>query len=81
MRGNEGNGGNGGTVAFEKAPQNFYEKGWMGGVCASPIAHQYGSVLSIRRSFASGCGSIRLLRGESAGYSFGDGGDGGNGRF
>ena len=26
-RGDTGNEGNGGTVAFEKAPQNFYEKG------------------------------------------------------
>ena len=26
----------------------------MGGVCASPIAHQFGAVLGIRRSFASG---------------------------
>ena len=60
----------GGTVAFEKAPQNFYEGVGMNFVCASRFAHQFGSVLGIRRSFASGCGSIRLLRGEIAGYSF-----------
>ena len=50
-----GNEGNGGTVAFEKAPQNFYEGDVdMDIVCASPIASQCGSVRSLRRSFASG---------------------------
>ena len=43
-------------------------------VCASPIAHQSGFVRGIRRSFASGCGSIRTLRGVIAQYHFG--GDG-----
>ncbi len=52
--GKRGERGNGGTVAFEKAPQNFYTGMGMGGVCASPIASQYGFVRSLRRSFASG---------------------------
>ena len=43
-------------------------------VCASRFAHQFGFVLGIRRSFASGCGSIRLLRGEVAGFRFWVGG-------
>ena len=52
--GKRGERGNEGTVAFEKAPQNFYTGMGMGGVCASPIASQYGFVRSLRRSFASG---------------------------
>ena len=67
-----GTGGTRGTVAFGKwknalaffrrnqrflpAPQNFYEGVDMGGVCASPVAHQFGSVLGIRRSFWGGSG-------------------------
>ena len=43
-------------VAFEKAPQNFYEGDMMDIVCASPFAHQVGSVLCIRRSFWGGSG-------------------------
>ena len=59
-----GNGGTRGTVAFEKAPQNFYEKGEMDIVCASPIAHQYCSVQYMRRSFASGWTEPSALYGE-----------------
>ena len=55
-----------GTVAFEKAPQNFYEKGDMDFVCASPCAHQCErSVPYVDRSRAAD-GVIRLLRGETA---------------
>ena len=36
------------------APQNFYMGMDLDIVCASPIAHQFGAVLGIRRSFASG---------------------------
>ena len=52
--GTGGTRGTRGTVAFEKAPQNFYEGDGMGGVCTSPFAHQFGSVQYMRRSFASG---------------------------
>ena len=66
-----GNGGTRGTVAYEPmnprihcAPQNFYEKGEMDIVCASPIAHQYCSVQYMRRSFASGWTEPSALYGE-----------------
>ena len=59
----------GGRSLLKKLRKTFIWGMGMGGVCASPFAHQYGFVRSLRRSFASGCGSIRLLRGESAGYS------------
>ena len=62
--GMRGNGGTRGTVAFEKAPQNFYEGVDMGGVCASPAAHQYGLVRSLRRSFASGWTEPSAFYGE-----------------
>ena len=38
----------------------------MDGVCASPCAHQFERSSARRRSFASGCGSIRLLLGAIA---------------
>ena len=63
-RGERGNEGTGGTVAFEKAPQNFYMGDGMGGVCASPCAHQFGSVQYMRRSFASGWTEPSALYGE-----------------
>ncbi len=59
-----GRGGTRGTVAFGKAPQNFYTGLVMGGVCASPCAHQFGSVQYMRRSFASGWAGPSAFYGE-----------------
>ena len=56
-----------------KKPGKTFIRGLvMDGVCASPCAHQFERSSARRRSFASGCGSIRLLRGAIAGYSFGE---------
>ena len=51
-RGNEGTRGTGGRSLLKKLRKTFIRG--MGGVCASPIASQYGFVRSLRRSFASG---------------------------
>ena len=50
-----------------KKPGKTFIRGLvMDGVCASPCAHQFERSSARRRSFASGCGSIRLLRGAIA---------------
>ena len=61
MRGDEGYGG---TVAFEKAPQNFYEgMDWLS-LCKSDCSPILVPSLARRRSFASGCGDASALYGE-----------------
>ena len=65
MRGNEGTGG---TVAFEKAPQNFYEKGFGYSLCksdCSPILLRPVHEKIVRERLD---GAIRTLRGEIALY-------------
>ena len=71
-RGERGNEGTGGTVAFEKAPQNFYEGDGTGySLCKSdcaPIWFRPRHKKIVRERLD---GAIRLLRGAIAGYSFG----------
>ena len=72
--GDEGNGGTrgtGGTVAFEKAPQNFYTgDGYGWSLCKSmcaPIWFRPVHEKIVRERLG---GAIRTLRGEIAGFRF-----------
>ena len=76
-RGGRGERGNGGTVAFEKAPQNFYEKGgWISFVQVRLRTNIAPSLASGDRSGAAHA-VIRRLFGVGAGIRVEDEGDGG----